>query len=125
MTSDRTQNIFELLDLLGELGPDDLMEHFTEENMDTLKLVAPLLKEGMELERYLSEKRFVEIVNELCDLKKIWSVKLDETLSNAGEAYDRDEKVQAMWILEGFIRFCPSPYYSDIAERVLEGYGED
>jgi hypothetical protein len=125
MTSDRTQNIFELLDLLGELGPDDLLEHFTEENMDTLKLVAPLLKEGMELERYLSEKKFVEIVNELNDIRKIWSSKLDETLGNASEAFEKDEKVQALWILEGFIRFCPSPYYSDIAERVLEGYEED
>jgi hypothetical protein len=125
MTFDHPKIIFDLLDRLGNLDPEELVGHFTEENVNTLKMSAPLLKEGMELERYLSEKRFVEIVNELCDLKKIWSVKLDETLSNAGEAYDRDEKVQAMWILEGFIRFCPSPYYSDIAERVLEGYGED
>ena len=79
----------------------------------------------MEPERYLSENRFVEIVTELVDLKKIWSSKLDETLSNASEAFERDEKVQALWILDGFVRFCPSPYYRDIAERVLEGYGED
>jgi hypothetical protein len=125
MTSDHPKIIFDLLYHLGNLDPEELLGHFTEENVNTLKMSAPLLKEGMELERYLSEKRFVEVVNELNELRKIWSSKLDETLGNASEAFERDDKVQALWILDGFIRFCPSPYYRDIAERVLEGYSED
>jgi hypothetical protein len=29
-----------------------------------------------------------------------------------------------MWILNGFIRFCPSPYYRDIAIEVMGEYEE-
>jgi hypothetical protein len=123
-SSDRTHNIFELLDHLGELEPDELLEHFTEDNVSILKAAATMLKEGAELERYLSEKRFIEVVRELGELKKIWSAKLDQTLANASDAFNKDEKVRAIWILEGFTRFCPSPYYRDVAERVLEEYRE-
>ena len=32
--------------------------------------------------------------------------------------------VQALWMLNGFIRFCPSPYYREIAAEVMEEYEE-
>ena len=125
MTDEHTQNLFILLDHLGELDPDDLLDHFTEENTTVLKAAAELLKEDMVLDRYLSEKMFVQIVSELVALKAMWSEKLETTLHNADEAFENDEKVRAMWILDGFIRFCPSPYYREIAEEMLDGYGEE
>ncbi len=123
-SDDRLHHLFELLDRLGELGGEELLGHFTEENVNALKTAAGLLKDGLELDRYLSETKFVQIVGELCELKRMWSGKLKETLENAGEAFERGEMVQAMWILDGFIRFCASPFYRSIAERVMERYEE-
>ena len=125
MTDDRTHNLFILLDHLGELDPDDLLDHFTEENTTVLKAAAELLKEDMVLDRYLSEKVFVQVVGELVALKTMWSEKLETTLHNADEAFENDEKVRAIWILDGFIRFCPSPYYREIAQELLDEYGEE
>ncbi len=121
---DRSHHLFELLERLGQLEGEELLGHFTEENVNALKATAGLLKEELELDRYLSEKRFVQIVGELYELKRMWSGKLKETLVNAGEAFERGEMVQAMWILDGFIRFCSSHYYRSIAEKVMERYGE-
>ena len=122
---DRSHHLFELLERLGQLEGEELLGHFTEENVNALKATAGLLKEELELDRYLSETKFVQMVGELCELKRMWSGKLKETLENAGEVFERGEMVQAMWILNGFIRFCPAPHYRGIAERVLERYSED
>ena len=125
MTDEHTQNLFILLDHLGELDPDDLLDHFTEENTTVLKAAAELLKEDMVLDRYLSEKVFVQVFGELVALKAMWSEKLETTLHNADEAFENGEKVRAIWILDGFIRFCPSPYYREIAQELLDEYGEE
>ncbi|MDT8396268.1 MAG: hypothetical protein RRA32_07485 [bacterium] len=125
MTPDeRTRHLFDLLDRLGELGAEELLGYFTEENVNALTSITGLLKDRLEVDRYLTRKLFVQIVGELYDLKWMWSRKLGETLNNAGDAYVKGEKVQAMWILDGFIRFCSSPHYRSIAEKVLERYGE-
>jgi hypothetical protein len=122
LSDEKIAELFKVLDRLGELGEEELLVHFTSEKIEALRLVSGVLKEGMDLERMLSEKRFVYIVKELFETKRVWSVRLDETLTNAGQELDQGNRVQALWILNGFIRFCTSPYYREIAEEVLKKY---
>lgn len=117
--------LFLLLDRLGELGEEELLGHFTSENIEALRYAASVLKEGMEFERMLSEKRFVNVVQELFETKRIWSDKLNETLGNAAQEIDQGNRIQALWIINGFIRFCPSPYYREMAEEVMEEYEKE
>ena len=114
--------LFRLLDDLGELSEENLLGRFTSENIEALRLLSDILKEGMEFERMLSEKRFVNVVQELFETKRIWSDKLNETLGNAAQEFDQGNRIQALWILNGFIRFCPSPYYREMVEEVMEQY---
>ena len=72
----------------------------------------------------LSEKRFANVIMELCETKKIWSERLSETLGTAASKFDEGNRVQALWILNGFIRFCPSPYYRELVEEVVGEYDE-
>jgi len=124
LTDEKIMELFKLLDHLGELEPEELLGQFTSENILALRLVSGVLKEGMDLDRMLSEKRFINVVQELFETKRIWSERLDETLIIATQEFDQGNRVQALWILNGFIRFCPSPYYRDIAEDVLGEYEE-
>jgi hypothetical protein len=124
LPDEKIVELFKLLDRLGELEAEELMGHFTSENIEALRLISKVLKEGMDLERMMSEKRFVRVVHELFEMKRIWAGRLDETLSGAAQEFDQGNHVQAMWILNGFIRFCPSPYYRDIAAEVMEEYDE-
>ena len=113
---------FQLLDQLGAMEEKELLRHFTAENIEAMRFLSEMLKEDMELERVLSEKRFVNIVQELFETKGIWLEKLNETRVNAAQEHDQGNCVQALWILNGFIRFCPSPYYREMAEKVMEEY---
>jgi hypothetical protein len=79
----------------------------------------------MDLERMLSEKRFVSIVRELYHTRKIWSDRLDETIASASHELGQGNRIQALWMLNGFIRFCPSPYYRELAESVVEEYEKE
>ena len=124
LPDDKIVELFKFLDNLGELEIEDLLGQFTSENIETLRLVSGVLREGMNLERVLSEKRFVNVVQELYEMKKIWSERLGETLASAAQESKNDNHVQALWILNGFVRFCPSPYYRDIAEGVMREYEE-
>ena len=116
--------LFKLLDRLGELEAKELVSYFTSENIEALRLVSGALKEEMNLERMLSEKRFVNVVHELFETRRIWAERLGETITNASREYDQGNRIQALWILNGFIRFCPSPYYRERAEEVVEEYEE-
>ena len=116
--------LFGLLDRLGELESEELLGHFTSDNIDAIRLVSWVLKEGMELERVLSENRFVKVVQELYETREIWTDRLKVTLTNASSEFDQGNRVQALWTLNGFIRFCPSPYFREIAEEVMEEYEE-
>jgi len=124
LTDEKIVELFKLLDRLGELETVELMGHFTSENIEALRIVSEVLKEGMDLERMMSEKRFVRVVHELFEMKRIWAGRLVETLTGAAQEFDQGNRVQAMWILNGFIRFCPSPYYRDIVVEVMEEYEE-
>ena len=124
LTDEKIVELFQLLDRLGKLEAEELLGHFTSENIEALRLVSGALKEGMGLERMLSEKRFVLVIKELFETKNIWSERLDETMSSASREFDQGNRVQALWILNGFIRFCPSPYYREIAAEVMEEYEE-
>lgn len=110
------------LDQLSALNDDELLGYFTSERIKSLRFLSGVLKEGMEFETILSEKRFLSVIRELSETRKIWSGRLEETLSSAAEEFDRGNSVQALWILNGFIRFCPSPYYRSLAEGVMGEY---
>ena len=112
------------LERLGELESEDLLGHFTSDNIEAIRLVSWVLKEGMEFERVLSENRFVKVVQELYETRKIWTERLKVTLTNASSELDQGNRVQALWTLNGFIRFCPSPYFREIAEDVIGEYEE-
>ena len=122
LTDEKIIELFKLLDSLGELDGEELLGQFTSDNIYALGLMAGLLKEEMELERMLSEKRFICVVRGLSETRRIWSERLDETLSSAVEEFEKGNSVQALWILNGYIRFCPSPYYRAMAEEVMEEY---
>ena len=122
LPDEKIVELFKFLDRLGELEAEELMGHFTSENIEALRLLSGVLKEGMDLERMMSEKRFVRVVHELFEMKRIWAGRLGETLTGASQEFDQGNCIQAMWILNGFIRFCPSPYYRDIVVEVMEEY---
>jgi hypothetical protein len=104
---------------------EDLLMHFTSDNIYALRELSELLREDIELERAVSEKRFVSVVRDLSETRRIWSERLDETLASAAEEFDRGNSVQALWILNGYIRFCPSPYYKEMAEGVMGNYEKE
>ena len=122
LTDEKIMELFNTLDHLGELEDEELLGQFTSENIESLRLISTILKEGMELERMLSEKRFAIVVQELFETKRIWSDRLNVTLGSAAQEFEQGNRVQALWILNGFIRFCPSPYYREMAEEVMGEY---
>lgn len=120
----RVEDLFRLLDRLGPIPDEDLKVHFTGDNIESLRVLAHLLREGMDLERVLSEKRFVGVIRDLFQTKRIWSGKLNETLERASREFDQGNRIQALWIINGFVRFCPSPYFRKVAEDIMEEYEE-
>jgi hypothetical protein len=122
LPDEKIVELIKLLDRLGALEIEELLGQFTSENIEALRLISEVLKERMEFERMLSEKRFVKVVQELYETKKIWAEKLNETLTSAAHEFHQGNSVQALWILNGFIRFCPSPYYREFAEEVMNEY---
>ena len=122
LPEEKIAELFEFLDRLGQLEPDELLAQFTSGNIEALRLASGLLKEGMDLERILSEKRFINVVKELFETRKIWSERFMETLARATWENDQGNRNQTLWILDGFIRFCPSPYYRELAEEVMREY---
>jgi len=124
LPDEKTAELFQILDSLGELESEELLIHFTSDNIEAIRLVSRVLKEGMDLERMVSENRFVKVVHELYETRKIWAERLEVTLTSAASEVDQGSRVQALWILNGFIRFCPSPYFREIAEEVMGEYEE-
>ena len=122
LSDTKTVELLKILDRLGELDDEELLSQFTSDNIEALRLISVILKEGMDVERMLSEKRFVKVVQELFETKRIWSDRLNVTLGSAAQEFEQGNRVQALWILNGFIRFCPSPYYREMAEEVMEQY---
>lgn len=122
LSDTKTVELLKILDRLGELDAEELLSQFTSDNIEALRLISVILKEGMDVERMLSEKRFVKVVQELFETKRIWSDRLNVTLGSAAQEFEQGNRVQALWILNGFIRFCPSPYYREMAEEVMEQY---
>ena len=124
LPDEKTAELFGLLGRLGEFETEELLGHFTSDNIKAIRQVSWVLKEGMNLERVLSENRFVQVVQELYETKLIWAERLEVTLTSAASEMGQGNRVQALWILNGFIRFCPSPYFREIAEKVMEEYEE-
>jgi len=124
LSDTKTVELLKILDRLGELDDEELLSQFTSDNIEALRLISVILKEGMDVERMLSEKRFVKVVQELFETKRIWSDRLNVTLGSAAQEFEQGNRVQALWILNGFIRFCPSPYYREMAEEVMGEYEE-
>jgi len=122
VSDEKIFELFELLDRLCEIEDEQLLGYFTNENIGALRIASVVLKDEIYFEKVLSQKRFIKVVQELCEAKKIWSAKLEETLARVASEFDRGESVQALWILNGFIRFCPSPYFRNIAEEMLGEY---
>ena len=122
VSDEKIFELFELLDRLCEIEDEQLLGYFTNENIGALRIASVVLKDEIYFEKVLSQKRFIKVVQELCEAKKIWSAKLEETLARVASGFDRGESVQALWILNGFIRFCPSPYFRNIAEEMLGEY---
>jgi len=122
VSDEKIFELFELLDRLCEIEDEQLLGYFTNENIGALRIASVVLKDEIYFEKVLSQKRFIKVVQELCEAKKIWSAKLEETLARVASEFDRGESVQALWILNGFIRFCPSPYFRNIAEKMLGEY---
>ncbi|UCF88107.1 MAG: hypothetical protein JSV70_06705 [bacterium] len=118
----KIHQLLQTLDRLGRMEAAKLSGQFTDENINAMRLLSSLLKEDMDLEQVLSEKRFISVVGELFETRKMWSERLEETLKNAYREFEMGNRVQALWILNGFIRFCPSPYYRDRAGEVMEEY---
>ena len=114
------ERVFELLDRFGEMSVDELHEHFTDQNVASLRLLADELNENMMMERVLSEIRFVEVVRELVEIKSVWTTRLAEVQDHVKHAMEKGRREQAVWLLKGFIRFCPSPYYRKAAEGILD-----
>jgi hypothetical protein len=125
LPEEKVAQLFQFLDQLSVMEDEDLLMHFTSDNIYALRELSELLREDIELERAVSEKRFVSVVRDLSETRRIWSERLDETLASAAEEFDRGNSVQALWILNGYIRFCPSPYYKEMAEGVMGNYEKE
>lgn len=121
-SDDKIAQLFQFLDQLNVLEEEDLLMHFTNDNIFSLRALSEILREDIKLERAISEKRFVSVVRELSETRRIWSERLDETLASAAGELDRGNIIQALWILNGYIRFCPSPHYRSLAEAVMGEY---
>lgn len=124
-SEEKKLELIDLVDRLAELGQDDLQDHFTTENIQSLRKAAELIKGNMTIETAVSTRRFVQVVLELSEAKGIWSGKWDQTLQQIGELIGEGEGKQALMVLRGFIRFCPSPYYRGEAEAVLRELKDD
>ncbi|MDF1526511.1 MAG: hypothetical protein RRA15_04635 [bacterium] len=122
LSDEKIAELFGLLDRLGQFETEELLGHFTSDNIEAIRQVSWVLKEGMNFERVLSENRFVKVVQELYETKLIWAERLEVTLITAASEMDQGNRGQALWILSGFIRFCPSPYFREIAEDVMGEY---
>ncbi len=121
MSSEIVRNL-EILDQLGRMDYEELLTQFTSANVESMRFISSVLKDEMPFERVLSQGRFTEIVAELYETKNLWSSRLDETLAGAEKEMKQGNKVQALWILNGFIRFCSSPLYREMAQVVMEEY---
>jgi len=117
------KNLFLILDRLDCMDSKDLLDEFTDKTIAALRVVGGELNEKLILERVLSENRFVEVVRELVETRRIWSRHFDETVNLARKAAREGKVDQARWIIDGFLRFCPSPYFRGLAVKVIDEVG--
>ncbi|MGD8353394.1 MAG: hypothetical protein PVJ01_04435, partial [Pseudomonadota bacterium] len=89
LPEEKVAQLFQFLDQLSVMEDEDLLMHFTSDNIYALRELSELLREDIELERAVSEKRFVSVVRDLSETRRIWSERLDETLASAAEEFDR------------------------------------
>jgi len=115
-----TQKRLQFLDRLGAMSEAELMENYTNETISSIRMIASELNENLDLEHILSERRFIEVVRDLAEIKAIWAQRLEETVKLAEKAVEGGKEMQAHWILDGFIRFCPSPYFRGIVENYMD-----
>ncbi|UCG38794.1 MAG: hypothetical protein JSV00_00735 [bacterium] len=125
LSDEKREDLFALVQRLGEMEPGELKSHFKEDVLASLRLAAEQLRDGLVVERYLSERRFVEIVRELHETMRIWSGRLEQTLQSAGEASAGGDARRAIWILRGFAKFCPSAHYRSVAEEAASSYEKE
>jgi hypothetical protein len=45
---------------------------------------------------------------------------MSEVKGHVEQTIEKGGKDQAIWLLKGFIRFCPAPYYRRIAKKMLD-----
>ena len=117
LNSSKRERLFSLLDRLDDMEPEDLLKEFTEEILGEVRILAGELNEELVLERVISENRFLEIIGDLAETNRIWARRYEETVNLAGKAVGEGKTEQACWLLDGFLRFCPSPYYREMAEK--------
>jgi hypothetical protein len=122
MTSSNSEILehLDILDRLGSMNEDELVAHFTNENIAVIRLVAPELNEDLQMEHILSDKRFIAVVRDLAQMRALWKLRFEETAKAVEEASSGGKEMQAQWIIDGFLRFCPSPFYRGMAEKLME-----
>ncbi len=119
LKSSERERLFSLLDRLGKMEREDLLKEFTEDILGEVRVLARELNEELVLERVISENRFVEVIGDLAETNRIWARRYNETVNLAGKAAAEGKTDQARWILDGFLRFCPSPGYRWLVEKML------
>lgn len=119
------RNLLALLDRLAELEPEELLDHFTTENIQAVRRAIEEIKGDVTIEVTISSRRFVAIVRELSEAKSIWSEKWSQTMKTVDELSGKGKEDQALTVLRGFIRFCPSPYYRALGKKILRKMEEE
>jgi hypothetical protein len=98
---------------------DKLGELFTQENLQLVRVILPVLSGTKMLPKAVSTQMFIATILELLDLRRFWAEKMKDTLVTANELMDSENPEKAMNTIKGFITFCPSPYYKMVAEEHL------
>jgi len=98
---------------------DKLGEFFTQENLQLVRVILPVLSGTKMLPKAVSTQMFIATILELLELKRFWTEKMKDTLTTANDLMAGNDTEKAVDTIKGFITFCPSPYYKMVAEEHL------
>lgn len=118
----KRRKAFNLLDRIGDLDKQELEEHFTDDNIESIRILWKSLLGDKILPKLTSPSKFAELVYELRKTKRTWGRKLGDAIILAYDMADKNGVETAIDVLKEFIKRCPSPFHREHAQNQLEYY---
>jgi len=122
ISDEKRSLLFNFLDELSELDRHALEMRFSEDLVNSVRLIFCELIGNEEFPDSLTAAQFPELIFKLREIKRTWSRELGNAIIFAAENADNGHVQIAIDILKSFQEVCPSPFYNGIAQVQIDRY---